>query len=227
MKPLRFFFFLAVLFSLSSCIEIIDDISLNDDGSGTLKYNINLSASKVKINSILALDSLDGKKVPSREEIQGRIDHFKDVFEKRPGISNVTISSDYNNYMFKLSCDFESVKLLQSAIKKTLQEEVKDDQKLLDENVNWMEWVNNSFVRSVPDFTIKKVSNLSDEEKELLKQGTYISITRFQRDVKEFTNSKAVLAKNKMAVMLKTNVYSLSQNPDLLENTIYLSPLKP
>ena len=124
----RLFLFAAVLVSLSSCIEIIDDISLNDDGSGTLKYNINLSASKVKINSILALDSLNGKKVPSREEIQSKIDHFKSIFEKKEGISNVVITSDYTNYMFKLSCDFASVKLLQSAIKKTLQDEVKDDQ---------------------------------------------------------------------------------------------------
>jgi hypothetical protein len=60
-----------------------------------------------------------------------------------------------------------------------------------------------------------------------LKQGSYISITRFKKEVKDFTNDKAVLAKNKLAVMLKTNLYSLSQNPNLLENTIYLSPQKP
>ena len=56
---------------LSACIEILDDIKFNADGSGTFKYTINLSSSKVKINSILALDSLDGKKVPSKNEIQG------------------------------------------------------------------------------------------------------------------------------------------------------------
>jgi hypothetical protein len=227
MKPIRFLLYILVFFTLSSCIEIVDDITLNEDGSGTLKYNVNLSASKVKINSILALDSLDGKKVPSRQEIQAKIDHFKGIFEQKQGISNVIVTSDYDNYMFKLTCDFESVKLLQSAIKKTLQEEVKDNQNLLDEKVNWLQWVDNSFVRSVPEFTIKKVSNLTVEETELLKQGSYISITRFKKEVKDFTNDKAVLAKNKLAVMLKTNLYSLSQNPNLLENTIYLSPQKP
>ena len=51
-----------LLFLLSSCIEIIDDISMNNDGSGTFKYSINLSQSKVKVNSYLALDSINGEK---------------------------------------------------------------------------------------------------------------------------------------------------------------------
>ena len=58
-------FIFLVLFGLSSCIEIIDDLSLKSDGSGTFKYSVNLSSSKIKVNSILALDSIDGKKVPS------------------------------------------------------------------------------------------------------------------------------------------------------------------
>ena len=65
--------FLCVFFVISSCIEILDDITFNLDGSGTFKYTLNLSSSQVKINSILALDSLDGNKVPSLEEIQQKI----------------------------------------------------------------------------------------------------------------------------------------------------------
>ena len=51
----------------------MDELTIHDDGSGTLKYAINLSSSRVKVNSILALDSLDGKKVPSIEEIKTKI----------------------------------------------------------------------------------------------------------------------------------------------------------
>ena len=70
MKITSFIGLLVILFSFNSCIEIIDDISIKNDGSGTLKYTVNLSSSKIKINSILALDSLEGKKVPSLSEIQ-------------------------------------------------------------------------------------------------------------------------------------------------------------
>lgn len=227
MKKSLLFFLFSALFVLGSCIEIVDDISLNDDGSGTLKYSVNLSSSKVKIASVMALDSLDGKNVPSQEEIQEKIRHFSAVFEEKEGISNVQVSSDFSNYIFKLQCDFKSVALLQEAIKSTLRAEIKDNDELLDEKVNWLSWKNGSFERSVPDFTIKKAKQLSAEDVSALQGGTYISITRFQRPVKEFSNDAAVMAKNKLAVMLKTNVYSLTQNPNLLENTIYLSPLKP
>ena len=65
---MRLFLFLFLfLASLSSFIEILDDITFNADGSGELNYTINLSSSKLKINSILALDTLNGKKVPNKE----------------------------------------------------------------------------------------------------------------------------------------------------------------
>lgn len=218
---------ISAVLSLSSCIEIVDDIALNDDGSGTFKYSINFSSSKVKISSLLALDSLDGKKIPSQEEIKQKINHFIGVFERNEGISNVNVTSDFENYIFKLKCDFKSVAMLQEAIKSTVRTEIKDNNELLDEKTNWLTWKTGSFDRSVPDFTIKKAKELSNDEVNLLKEGSYISITRFQRAVKDFSNENAVLAKNKMAVMLKTNMYSLTQNPNLLENSIYLSPLKP
>ena len=71
------------IFSLGSCIEIFDDLTIHNDGTGTLKYNINLSSSKLKINSILALDSLDGKKVPSIAFIKEEIARIKAKFEKK------------------------------------------------------------------------------------------------------------------------------------------------
>ena len=46
MKYLLLFFLFGLV---ASCIEISDDLTLNNDGSGTLRYKINLSASKVKV----------------------------------------------------------------------------------------------------------------------------------------------------------------------------------
>ncbi|MFA7274245.1 MAG: hypothetical protein WC044_10265 [Crocinitomicaceae bacterium] len=217
----------STLFLFGSCIEIIDDISINADGSGTFKYNVNLSGSKVKLNSVLALDSLDGKKVPSRSEILARIDHFKTVFESKEGISEVNIESDLDNYIVKLSCNFKNVHALQEAFSETILEEMKESKTTLENKGDWISWNGDVLSRSIPELTVKKAKELKPDEVDLLKQGNYISITRFNRPVKEFSNENAVLAKNKLAVMLKTNAYSLSQNPSLLENTIYLSPLKP
>ena len=126
MKTRLLLLFTSVLLFLSSCIEIIDDVQMNNDGSGTFKYTINLSASKVKINSILALDSLDGQKVPSRTEITDRISAISKKLEVKSGISNVNIDVNMIDYVFKLQCDFSSISALQNAIKEIENGEVTD-----------------------------------------------------------------------------------------------------
>jgi hypothetical protein len=225
---MKLFYALALFFSffgLTSCIEIIDDISLNNDGSGTLKYTINLSSSKVKINSILALDSLDGKKVPSIPEIEERIASFKKKLSAKTGISNVMIESNFTDYIFKLQCDFTSLTTLQNALKDVIEEESKE-KNIPELEHNWLSWDGTKMTRSIPEITVKKTKELKTEDIELMKQGNYTSITRFERPVEKFDNSAAVLSKNKMAVMIKTNPYALTQNSNILENIIYLSPIK-
>jgi hypothetical protein len=80
---------------LTSCIELIDDITINSDGSGKLKYSINLSSSKTECNSLILLDSLNGYKVPkyldaNGTEIKGVI-HVKDLFDMMAGTSTGSI----------------------------------------------------------------------------------------------------------------------------------------
>lgn len=225
MKLFYSFVLLFSLLGLTSCIEIIDDITLKNDGSGTLKYTINLSESKVKINSILALDSLDGKKVPSISEMEERIASFKKKLSAKTGISNVTIESNFTTYIFKLQCDFTNVIALQNALKDVIEEESKE-KNIPELDQNWLGWDGSKMTRSIPEITVKKTKDLKTEDIELLKQGNYTSITRFERPVEKFDNTAAVLSKNKMAVMIKTNPYALTQNSNILENSIYLSPIK-
>lgn len=221
MKYLFSFIALGLLFSFTSCIEIIDDLSINEDGTGTFKYNVNLSSSKVKLNSYLALDSLDGKKVPSIDEIKEMVNDVVASLKRQDGISNLTIESNYTDYIFKLKLDFKSVKDLQAAIKCVAQENSK--KRYLEElNHNWLSFNSVSLERSIPKMNIERANNLSDEETKLLKEGKYTSITRFENEVDSFNNVNAVLAKNKKAVMVQTDIYSLSQKTQLLDNTIYI-----
>ena len=214
-----------LLLTLTSCIEIIDDITINNDGSGTLKYTINLSASKVKINSILALDSLEGQRVPSKDEILNRMESVSKKLAAKPGISNVDIETDMTNFVFKIKCDFSSINALQTAVKDIIREE-SNDKSVKELEHSWLSWDGNKLVRSIPDVTLERIKNLKREDAELLQQGNYTSITRFERPVDRFENLNAKLAGNKLAVMIKTNPYLLTQNYNLLENTIYLTPNK-
>jgi hypothetical protein len=90
----------------------------------------------------------------------------------------------------------------------------------------WLSWDGQKLTRSIPDITLKKTKEFKGEDIELMKQGKYTSISRFERQVEKFDNTAAALSTNKMAVMIKTNPYALTQNSDILENIIYLSPIK-
>lgn len=222
MKAIRYIPFLfLILLSFSSCVEIIDDLSLNADGSGTFKYTVNLSSSKVKINSILALDSLDGRKVPSLDEIKSDINRLVAAFKTKEGVSNVNLDANYEDYLFKISCDFNSLLDLQNAIKEVIKEETsyKDTPEL---EHNWLSLENNVLERSVPQITIEKAKEIKQSEKDLLKEGSYTSITRFTQIIEDYKNQNSRVSKNGMAIMVKTDPYSLIEDHHLLDNTIYL-----
>ena len=216
---------LTLFVSLVSCIEISDDLTIHNDGSGTLRYKINLSASKVKVNSILALDSLDGKKVPSIQEISGKVGEFAKILDAQTDISNVLIEENYTDFILKFSCDFTSIMALQAGLANAI-EAVSKEKLGPEADEIWITWDGNKLKRSIPAFARAKVKAFKSNDLELLKEGTYTSITRFDRPIEKFDNTLGTLSKSKTAVMVKTSAFSIKENQDLLENTIYLISTK-
>jgi hypothetical protein len=208
---------------LSACIEISDDLTLNNDGSGTLRYKINLSASKVKVNSILALDSLDGKPVPSKAQISAKINEFVRILDAQVGISNVLVEENYTDFIFKFSCDFSSVRNLQDGIKLSIAQ-ISNDKYTTSAEQFWLSWDGNTLVRSIPAYITQQIKNYKLEDAEQLKTGVYTSIARFERPVASFENKLGSLSKNQLAVMVRTNTFDLKENQHLLDNTIVLTP---
>lgn len=218
---MRIVFFVLCLFIFQSCIEIIDDFTIHNDGSGTLKYTINLSSSKVRVNSILALDSVDGKKVPSIQEIKNKIALFNKTLLLQKGITNIEISENYTDFIFKFQCNFSSLNSLQDGLKKSFSI-ISNDKSLENSNFNWISWESMVLKRSVPEFSVDKLKSISPKDNELLKTGFYTSITRFDNIISRYDNSLSKLSKDKKALMLKTSAYSLKEKQSILENTIYL-----
>jgi hypothetical protein len=198
---------------------------MHNDGSGTLRYKVNLSASKVKVNSILALDSLDGKKIPSIQDISAKVGEFAKILDAQPGISNVLIEENYTDFILKFSCDFTSIMSLQAGLANAV-EAVSNDKLGPEADEIWITWDGNKLKRSIPAFARAKVKGYKSNDLELLKQGTYTTITRFDRPIERYENALGTLSKNKQAVMIKSSAYSIKENQDLLENTIYLISTK-
>lgn len=223
---MRILLFIIVPISLlTSCVEIIDELSINSDGSGTFKYVVNLSQSKTKINSILALDSLDGKKVPDINEIKKIIEEYESKIEQKEGISNVKVETDFSFFILKFQCDFNNVQSLQKAIREiAIEQDKKQEYKEL--NHNWLVWDGSKLIRSVPTLTAETTQKLKKEDADLLKKGRYTSITRFDRLIEKCDNPNAKIPQSKTVCAITTDPHTLIQNIKLLENTIYLSNVK-
>ena len=225
MRKISCLFILLSSILFTSCIEIIDDILIHDDGSGVFKYTVNLSSSKVKIYSILALDSLKGKRVPELSEIKEKIYLFKKSLSNQKGISNVLIEENYTDFIFKFSCNFSSPGVLQTGIENSISE-ISENQVFLDPKYKWIQWDGNVLSRTIPDITSDKLKTLDSKDDELLKLGAYTAISRFDRKIEKFDNPNAKLSKSLTATMLKVDTYSLKENENLIDNRIFLSKIK-
>lgn len=165
---MRIFLISFLILALSSCVDIFDDLTIHADGSGTYKYTINMSASKTKINSILALDSVDGKRVPKIPEIKEKIEFYRNKLEEKEGISNVKVDANYDDFIFKISCDFDDIANLQKGVLEIVKEESKDkNDPAFDEN--WLTWDGKLLTRVVPNFQ-SVIHKMKPEDQESLKK---------------------------------------------------------
>ena len=215
---MKYFYFLLIFF-LTSCIEIIEDLKLNSDGSGTFKYTINLSSSKLKVSSILALDSLNGEKVPKVSDIKQKLSVFKKTLSVQDGISNVIITEDYDNYIIKLQCDFKNIENLESALKKSISTQYDNN----DYDYDWVSYKNNTLIRKSPVFYLDQIKKFSISDVEKLKEGSYTSIYRFSSKIDTFENQYSVRAKSNMALMVKIAPNLIIDNQTILNNKIILN----
>ncbi len=213
--------FLLTFFLVSSCIEILDDITFNIDGSGTFRYTLNLSSSQVKINSILALDSLDGKKVPSLKDVQDRFVFFSEYLATQEGLSGVRIDTNHSQFIYKIKCDFTNVYALQSGFQNALKATFTqmDNEDL---SYDWITWNGNVMIRNVPDIDKMSLPSFKTEDSDLLKKGNYTSITRFETQIDSCDNPNAILSKNQRAVMLRKSAFEVVNNHKVLDNIIYV-----
>lgn len=213
----KIFLLILPLFLCSSCIELIDDLTINNDGSGVLKLSINLSKSKLEINSILALDSLNGKRVPKLTEIKDKIAYYKTQLESKEGIKKVEVTENTEDFIFKFNIEFSEVENLETAIKEVVSEE---NSKWVNFDFDWIKWEDHILTRNnlkIPESQLRK---LKYEDIQKLKQGTYTSITRFQTPILEYSNKSSILTPNRKNLMIRSSAYNLAENTQLIQNII-------
>lgn len=206
--------------AFSSCIEIIDDITIHNDGSGVWKLKINLSESLVKINSVLALDSINGYKVPNKAEIHQRVSSFKNALANQEGIKSATIQEDLEHYVWNISVEFKTTQSLENAVVNVLKEQ----------KVNGVKIPEGGIVRKSGDIITKQFpfdlmaikNKVKEEDWRRLSEGKYISIMRFDTEILKNSNERYSISKNNMATMAGYSIGECLEHPSIIDNQTQL-----
>lgn len=221
---IRLVLFLGMTLSLTGCFELIEDTTIHKDGSGEYKLTLNMSASQTRLNSIMALDSIKGKKVPSEAELNKEITGFIQKLNGSSGISNANYSLNTDTWILKFSCSFDSLPCLKQAINHASKKWLKKEEDLekfehISISYNGREYVR-SFSAEIKENTRQELKK--DEEFGQLAEGKCVFIQRFDQTVESVSHSQVKVAKNSKATMLMTSPTAVLNDPSLLDYKVIL-----
>lgn len=213
--------YLVLLCGLTSCFEIIEDVTFRKNGSGVLKLIINLSQSKNEINTLMKLDSNSGYRIPREKEINAYLDKAIITLKATPGLSKIVLRRDFTNWVFEIETEFNNTKSLEEGMKAIYSEFSGGKQFSFR---NKLIYNDKSLEREMEPFdeNVKKQLN-KPTEKKIFARAKYTTIYHFENQVLTYSNKRAKLSPSKKAIMLQTNVLNLINGIESIQNNIKLN----
>lgn len=221
MKIPKYLFIFLIFLSLTSCFDIIDKINLKADGSGEYAVILNASKSKTRLQSISKMETINGKKVPRKSEIENKVNQASSIFKSVSGISNVKTSLDFDNFIIKLSCNFKKIENINSGLEQLKAKNIIGKTvptQLYKQNVAEKTFIRNKIGSYKNDY-----DKLSKADKEVFSDATYTSILQFENVIKSQTNSSYAVSPNKKAIKLNGNILDFILQKKQIQNTILLN----
>jgi len=211
---------LGLLIICSSCFEIIEEVSLNDDGSGHVNLTLNLSRSKTKINSLRLLDSINDYKVPTETEFKKEFEEMVRQVKATAGIVAVSYDMNFDDYIFTLSCDFSDIDALNKVITKFNPDKAASNG-VAQKHFSF-DRSNKVFKRDYPYDVAKEFNKVKMEDREVLENASMTTIYRFLSPIKSAKNAQAKISGSRKAIMLKVSAKDLISQQKSIKNQIIL-----
>ena len=207
------------LLFLTSCFDILDKVNVKADGSGEYTVILNASKSKTRLASISKMETINGKKVPKKAEIESKINEAAKVFRATSGISNVKTSIDFDNYIIKLSCNFKKIENINAGLEQLKAKNILG--KMIPSQIYNQSLEKKSFTRNKTNTFKNDYDKMSKADKEIFNGAKYISVLQFENTVKSQSNSSYLLSPNKKAVKFEANILDLILQKKQLQNNIF------
>ena len=192
-----------------SCLDVVEEIDLNSSNGGKATYTFNLSQSKIKLNTLLKLDSIGGHKIPKLYEIENELAKAVRELKSKEGISEASYTINEAEYIYTLEVSFASLKFLNNALKemsywqhsewKPKKDFYKLENHILTKNIEAV---------IVPQNQKREL----ERRKESLVLGSYTFILRHTKELLLMSPTELKLSGYKKAVMYRNDLYQLSKN---------------
>jgi hypothetical protein len=210
---------LLFLVSLASCFEIREEVNMKAGGSGEVLLVVNLSESKDNVRKYLKLGKFETVDLPQQEDVESILRHVRAILEGAEGISNVQTRADWTNFVFRVSSRFASVQALNDAIA-ALSEKMDYLPIKPIEQPNYR-YSGGEFSRHY-DFPLapKDFYGLASAQRHILESARMISIYRFDKSIRQYSNKSAQLSPSGKAIMLKLPFSELAKGTATLANNI-------
>jgi len=212
---------LLLLFSLlflTSCFDILDKVNVKADGSGEYSLILNASKSKTRLASISKMETINGKKVPKRAEIESKINEAARIFKSVPGISNVKTVMDFDNYILKLSCNFKKIENVNAGLEQLKAKNILG--KMIPTQIYSHNSAKKTFIRNKINTFKSDYNQLSSADKEVFNNAKYTSVLQFENTVKSQSNNAYQLSPNKKAMKLEGNILDFILQKKQIQNTV-------
>ncbi len=205
-KALIFF----LLFSQTACFEVLEEIDLQTqekNPNGKYQLTLNLSQSKNKLVTLMALDSINGLQIPKKEKIIAELNRLQNILSQQKGISNVQIKEDFEQFVFVLRFDFANLIALEKAVLITIRN--------LNPNPDWTPPTENLLLEGKTlkrrgDYGFgKNLEKIKPENRQYLQQAQYTSVVRLQSLVSKTNKPDLKISKSGKSIFLKYNLWQI------------------
>lgn len=223
LKIKRILYFFTFVFLFTGCFELIEDLSFNEDGSGSYKLTLNLSASSMRVKSVLAMDSLRGRNVPSQQEIEQQLHDYADQLAYKPGIRKAEVAVNHSDLIVKVHIDFDDISALQKGIS-SLSNDTTYQNKYSNLFENWFEYDGSQLTRNKIEFSDQKWKQRlkEDDDYHKLREAKCVFIHRFPRQVQDTSNPAMKISKDGKNTMLQVNTKAVIENDKSMSYQIKL-----
>ena len=200
------------MFFFSGCIEIVEEITINSDKSGTVSFNMD-------IGTLGGLAINMGEKYMQSSmlnQIKNLPETVAVMLKGINGLSNIKPITNKKG-LYSISFDFKNTKQLNTAIYKLF------DVKKKFFEPNYLRLTKRKLVKKnyAPDlrFFVNKYQNQL-KDKSILKIISYKSIFHFPEEVKNFSNNKYIISSDKKTLEFKCTLDELLSEKTNIGNKV-------